>query len=323
MWNWHSTSPIAPMCWIRARWFITPPRVSSWPTTISRNATALCDPAHRQPINIREQVFQPRALCAPRVSNSRYSWRQEGYRRPHRLLLSNLLERNDKVFEVFGMKRILAAFVGFIGFTGLAAAQAPVAVVEDVQGKVTGAEFMDYVAPGAVIKIGPAGKVVLGYMKSCWRETITGVGTVIVGADESMVHLSEVKAGKVQCDSSQSNPIDREVRESAATVVRSIGGSSAMSPQLTLYGLSPVVESTSRGKLTVERLDVKGERYEVNLTTASVVRGKFYDFAKTGTALKPGGTYASSLGSRRTVFLVDSRAEAGPTPIIGRLVRLE
>ena len=110
------------------------------------------------------------------------------------------------------MKSMFAAIVGVVGFAGLAAAQAPVAVVEDVQGKVTGAEFMDYVAPGAVIKIGPAGKVVLGYMKSCWRETITGVGTVIVGADESMVHLSEIKAGKVQCDSSQTNPIDRSAK---------------------------------------------------------------------------------------------------------------
>jgi hypothetical protein len=219
------------------------------------------------------------------------------------------------------MKTMFAAIVSLVGFTGLAAAQAPVAVVEDVQGKVTGAEFMDYVAPGAVIKIGPAGKVVLGYMKSCWRETITGVGTVIVGSEQSMVHLGEVKAGKVECDSSQSNPIDREVRESAATVVRSIGGS--ISPQLTLYGLSPVVQTAGRGKLVVERLDAQGERYDVNLTAASVVRGKFYDFAKTGTTLKPGGTYSASLGSRKTVFVIDSRAQAGATPIIGRLVRLE
>jgi hypothetical protein len=54
-----------------------------------------------------------------------------------------------------------------------------------------------------------------------------------------------------------------------------------------------------------------------------VVRGKFYDFAKTKTTLKPGGTYAVSLGSQRTVFLVDRHAEPGPTPIIGRLVRLK
>lgn len=221
------------------------------------------------------------------------------------------------------MKRIFAAVVGLVGFTGLAAAQPPVAVVEDIQGKVTGAEFMDYVAPGTVIKLGPGGRVVLGYMKSCWRETITGIGTVIVGAEESMVHLGEVKAGKVQCDSSHSQLVDREAGESAATVVRSMNENASMSPRFTLYGLSPVVETTGRGKLVVERLDIKGERYDVDLATASVVRGKFYDFSKTHTALKPGGVYSVSLGSRRAVFLVDRRAEPGPTPIIGRLVRLE
>jgi hypothetical protein len=221
------------------------------------------------------------------------------------------------------MKRLVAAIVGCIGFTGIAAAQTPVAVVEDVQGKVTGAEFMDYVAPGKVIKLGPGGMVVLGYMKSCRRETIAGIGTVIVGAEESMVHLGDVKAGTVKCDSSHSQLIDREVGESAATVVRSLDGKVSDSPQLTLYGLSPVVQTKGRGKLVVERLDVKGERYDVDLTIASVMRGKFYDFAKTGTTLKPGGTYAASLGSRKAVFLVDRAAEPGATAIIGRLVRLE
>lgn len=212
------------------------------------------------------------------------------------------------------MKSLLAAFVGFVGFTGLAAAQAPVAVVEEVQGKVTGAEFMDYVAPGAVIKIGPAGMVVLGYMKSCWRETITGVGTVIVGAEESMVHLSKVKAGKVECNSSHSQLIDRAVSESAATVVRSVDGMRSMSPQLTLHGLSPVVETTGRGTLVVERLDVTGERYDVNLTAASVVRGKFYDFAKTRTNLKPGGTYAAESGLAEDCFLDRSSSRARSDP---------
>jgi hypothetical protein len=54
-----------------------------------------------------------------------------------------------------------------------------------------------------------------------------------------------------------------------------------------------------------------------------LVRGKFYDFAKNQTVLKPGGIYAASLGTRRTVFLVDRGAESGPSPIIGRLVRLD
>src|SRR6202158_617969 len=120
-----------------------------------------------------------------------------------------------------------------------------------------------------------------------------------------MVHLGEVKAGTVQCDSSHSQLIDREVGESAATVVRSMDGKPSMSPRFTIYGLSPVVEATGRGKLVVERLDAKGERYDVDLSPASVVRGKFYDFAKTRTTLRPGGVYAASLGSKRAVFLVD------------------
>jgi hypothetical protein len=220
------------------------------------------------------------------------------------------------------MKSILVALVGSICFTGLAAAQAPVAVVEDVQGPVTGVEFMDYVVPGKVIKLGPAGTIVLGYMQSCRRETITGVGTVIVGAEESMVHLGEIKAGKTDCDTNRPRLSSRQTGDSAAMIVRNLD-TATPATAFTLYGLSPVIETTGRGKLLVERLDVKGERYDVDLAKAPMVRGKFYDFANAGTALKPGGVYAASLGTRKVVFLVDAQAETRPVSIIGRLVRLE
>ena len=90
------------------------------------------------------------------------------------------------------MKSLIGIVVGVLGLATSAAAQVPVAIVEDVQGKVVGVEFMDYVAPGKVIKLGPKASVVLGYIKSCWRETITG-GTVVVGEEQSMVHLSEIQ----------------------------------------------------------------------------------------------------------------------------------
>jgi hypothetical protein len=140
------------------------------------------------------------------------------------------------------MKRMFAAIAGFVGLIGVAHAQTPVAVVEDVQGKVTGAEVMDYVVPGQVIKLGAGGMVVLGYMKSCWRETISGIGTVIVGTEQSAVHLAEFKADKVACDPSQSQRIGREVGESAAAVVRSLNADSPTSPPpLVLHGLSPII----------------------------------------------------------------------------------
>ena len=52
------------------------------------------------------------------------------------------------------MKRTFAVCAGLLALAGTASAQSPVAVVEEVQGKVTGAEFMDYVTPKTVIKLG-------------------------------------------------------------------------------------------------------------------------------------------------------------------------
>jgi hypothetical protein len=220
------------------------------------------------------------------------------------------------------MKRILSAIVGVVVWTGMAlAGQVPVAVVEDVQGKVTGAEFMDYVVPGQVIKLGPGASVTIGYMKTCWRETISGVGTVIVGTEQSSVHLSEFKAGKVPCDSSLAERIAKEVGESAATVVRGLRDEKGQ--PLVLHGLSPMVAVSERGKLVIERLDVSGEHYEVDLTTAPLARGKFYDLAKADITLKAGGAYSMKLNSKFAAFVVDANATAGKGPVIGRLVALQ
>ena len=93
-----------------------------------------------------------------------------------------------------------------------------VALVEEVKGKVTGVEFMDYVAPGTVIKLGPRDSIVLTYIKSCWRETITG-GTVVIGVEQSLFHLSRVEGGKVDCDR-VGRPVTDQQRDVAGTVFR-------------------------------------------------------------------------------------------------------
>jgi len=220
------------------------------------------------------------------------------------------------------MKHAIAALVVLLGLTASAAAEPPVAVVEEVKGKVTGAEFMDYVAPGAVIKLGPAGSIVLGYMDSCWRETITGIGTVIVGRTESMVHLSEVQGARMDCDASHSHATARETSDVAATVVRSMAKGSSITPQVTLYGASPIVEARGKGKLTVERLDVKGERQQIELD-GNQLKGRFFDFASANKSLNPGGTYSATFGSSQIVFRIDPKAKSGATPIIGRMLRME
>jgi hypothetical protein len=222
------------------------------------------------------------------------------------------------------MKRAFAVCAGFLMLVAPAAAESPVAVVEEVQGKVTGAEFMDYVTPKTVIKLGANSSVIISYMKSCRREKISGLGTVIVGTDESFVQFADVKSEKPECDSSQSHATTKETSEVAATVLRSVGksASSTIKPQLTLYGTSPIVEARGRGTLVVERLDVKGERQQIELN-GSQSKGKFYDFASVNRALAPGGIYSATFGSGKIVFRIDSQAKPGATPIVGRLIRLE
>jgi hypothetical protein len=222
------------------------------------------------------------------------------------------------------MRRLIAATAFLFALIAVARAEPPVAVVEDVQGKVTGAEFMDYVVPGQVIKLGAGGKVVLGYMKSCWRETISGIGTVIVGSEQSAVHLAEFKTEKVACDPSQAQRIGKELGESAATVFRSLKDDPKKGPPpLVLHGQSPIVSTPERGKLVVERLDVKGERYEVDLANAQLMRGRFYDLGKSNIALQPGGAYSITMKSKFAAFVVDPKATPGAGPVIGRLVTLQ
>ena len=80
-----------------------------------------------------------------------------------------------------------------------ASAQSPSAVVEEVGAGVAGVQFMDYVAPGQVIRLGAHDRIVLGYLKSCWRETSDG-GTVTVGNGQSEVAGGEVVRAKVACE---------------------------------------------------------------------------------------------------------------------------
>ena len=219
-------------------------------------------------------------------------------------------------------RAIAVALFALAGMTTAATAESPVAIVEEVQGKVTGAELMDYLSPRAVIKLGQDAAITLSYLNSCRRETITGIGTVIVGTEESSVHLADIRSETTPCDAAHAHASDRETSEAAATIVRSIGSETAPNaPQATLYGASPLVGVKGRGELIVERLDVTGERQKFELD-GKQLKGKFFDFAGAHRALTPGGTYLASFGKYRIVFRIDPLAKSGTTPMAGRLLQM-
>lgn len=226
------------------------------------------------------------------------------------------------------MKSPIVAAVFVLGSLTSSFAQSPTAIVEDVKGKVTGAEFMDYVRPGTVIKLGGDGTVVLGYMSSCVRETIKG-GVAIVGTDESRTSLGQVSRETVDCNGKRAQLSPSQATQSAATTFRSldpakqaVAATTAASAVPVIYGLSPVLELAKPGKVVIERIDQPGERIEANVSAKMLVKGKFYDLAAAGKTLAAGGTYAAVAGSQRTEFRIDPAARPGTSPIVGRLVRL-
>src|SRR5882724_13125784 len=221
------------------------------------------------------------------------------------------------------MKQIIAvALFALAGMAAPAAAESPVALVEEVQGKVSGAEPMDYLSARTVIKLAQNGSVVLSYLNSCWRETITGIGTVIVGTEESSVHLADIRSETTPCDAAHAHATERETSEAAATIVRSIAsGNNSNTPQATLYGASPLVEVKGRGELVVERLDATGDRQKFALD-GKQLKGRFFDFASVHKALVPGGIYLATFGKNKIVFRIDPFAKSGATPMAGRLLQM-
>ena len=203
-------------------------------------------------------------------------------------------------------------------------ADTPVALVEDVSGKPAGVEFMDYLEPGKVIRLADGDSIVLSYLKSCWRETIRG-GAVTVGAEQSTVEGGTVDRAKVFCDGGKMELAAAQSKQSAAMVFRKAPGpNTAPKPQFTIYGLSPLVELKGGGTLVLERVDVpSGDRLEVVIAPADLVRGAFYDLAKNGKPLKPGGIYRAKVGDQQIVFAVDPAARDGAAPAAGRLLRFQ
>lgn len=222
------------------------------------------------------------------------------------------------------MRSLIGAVVGVFCLAAPALAETPAAIVEDVQGKVDGIAFMDYVAPGKIIKLGPKASITLSYLKSCQRETISE-GVVLVGAEQSTVQLGEIKREKVPCDTNAAKLSEREANQSAATTFRTMRSDAKGAPAKlpTLYGVAPLVQAKSGSTLVIERTDGKEPTISVPLRNDIMIGGKFYDFAKAGKSLTPGGSYLAILGAKRYAFQVDASATSSPTPIVGRLLRLE
>ncbi|MFM8678065.1 MAG: hypothetical protein ACKOGH_00400 [Alphaproteobacteria bacterium] len=218
------------------------------------------------------------------------------------------------------MRKILA-MTALLAAAMPAWAADPSAIVEDTKGKVE-VEFMDYLVPGRVLKLGANDELVLGYLRSCWRETIKG-GTVTVGAEQSSVAGGAVRREKVKCEGSKLKLTADQAAQSGVMVFRAPPKAGApATPEITIHGLSPVLDIKGGGKVTIARLDAAAPPMTFDVAAQQLARGSMYDLARDGRALAAGGTYRASVGTRQVVFRVDPNAQPGRAPVVGRLLRL-
>lgn len=201
-----------------------------------------------------------------------------------------------------------------------AAAQLPSALVEQVAGAIAGPELLDYVSPGQVVQLGPSGTIILAYLDSCTRELITG-GEVTIG-----LHGSQVKGGEIKRENPPCNrtAVSTAMTSDAAGAVfrgRPTEKRVAESWRASIHSQSPIFEISESGTMVLKRIDQPGERYEIAVSPASLVKGRFYDLAAGDRRLKPGGRYEVSLGANRLILQVDQAAFTDG-PLLARLVRL-
>lgn len=219
------------------------------------------------------------------------------------------------------MRQALRAML-LVAATMLAAGTAQAqqtAVVEDLSGSVPGVEVFDFLSAGKTITLPAGAKLVLGYMNSCTRETITGAGTVAIGESGSKVTGAKLQQEKLTC-AAANQLAQGQAGKSAAMVFRGQPGSGRKraeipQPSAVLMYTAPAFQVTKSGQLTIERLDV-AETVQV-----FDVSGKLFDYGKTGKKLDAGGYYRAELNGKSTIFQISLDAGEGGGPLLLRLVR--
>ena len=105
----------------------------------------------------------------------------------------------DPILSMSAVYRLNLAVACLIAATSVGAA-GPAALVESVGTQSASTNIMSYVETGKTFRLGAQDTMVLSYLDSCLRETITG-GTVIIGIDHSEVRGGKVTRTKLDCGS--------------------------------------------------------------------------------------------------------------------------
>lgn len=197
-----------------------------------------------------------------------------------------------------------------VGLSLPALAGEPVAIVEEAP-EHTGLFVMDYLEAGHAFELAPDEKLVLSYLKSCQRETITG-GRVVVGFEKSAVKGGAVSREEVDCSGRGVKLTSDQAQESGVLVYRETDKYAALAAS---YGTQPVFAPIENGELIIQRVDAFETPTEAKATNSRL------DLAALGVSLTPGGIYRMRGAKTDFLFAVAPTAKAGELPLLSRLIR--
>lgn len=191
-----------------------------------------------------------------------------------------------------------------------ASAGEPVAIVEEAP-EHTGVLFMDYLDAGYAFELAPAEKLIVSYLKSCQRETITG-GRVLIGFEKSTVKGGSIDRDEVDCSGRGMKLAPSQAQESGVVVYREADKYAALAAS---YGTQPLFAPIENGQLIIQRVDAFEKPAEVEATGARL------DLLALGVSLTPGGVYRLRGPTVDFLFAIAPNAKAGDIPLISRLIR--
>jgi hypothetical protein len=208
---------------------------------------------------------------------------------------------------------VLALLLGSISFNG-ARADELAAIVEDASPSVSAVGLFEYLSPGTKLRLASEDWLVLGYLRSCKQEHITG-GDITIGEEESTVTGGSVKRQRVECDGGSLQLTAEQSERAGVTVMRKSDG--VIESALTVYSLSPLFQIRDTAEsLTLESIDrpQKIQNYKIHSNRV--------DLAEHSIRLRSGGLYRAKAAEHEIIFRVDKFARPGISTLLGRLIPL-
>lgn len=210
----------------------------------------------------------------------------------------------------FPFASFLACVTLAFGCAPQARAGEPVAIVEEAPER-TGVFFMDYLEAGAAFELASDEKLIISYLKSCQRETITG-GRIIVGFEKSAVKGGALAREEIDCSGRGMKLSAGQAQESGVTAYRETDKFAAFAAS---YGTQPIFAPIENGPAIIQRVDSFEPPKDVEATGARL------DLQALGISLTPGAIYRLRGPKVDFLFAIAPTAKAGPVPLIARLIR--